>query len=460
MAIFTGGLASGIDSGLIIDQLVALRSKSITQIKQRQAAFSARVSAFGTLASKLSGLGDAAAALANEGVGAVKTAGTHAAFSVEASAGAEAGRYAVVVEQLATAARLRSAAHGSAAAPITAGTLQLQVRGESFDVEIVEGATLADVARAITASGAPVGAVILNDGTRSHLSLTNRETGHPIGTAPDDALVITQTLTGSTGSPLFAIDPANPSAPAVFRASAANARLQIDGLAIERTSNTIDDVIPGATLALLRPSAQEAGVALSEDLVLVADLEGSRSRIDTFVDAYNALVQSLRKLNAPADGSVGLLTGDGTARGLQSELEAMLSQVAGSGALRTLADLGIELQRDGTLQLDAATFEQALASHSHGADTLFSSSGPGIGGAVEALVDRYTDPEVGILTTRQDGLDETVKRLAEDIERQNDSLEIFRQTLIRQFTALERTVSRFNAIGAFLDQQEAAREQK
>lgn len=460
MAVFTGGLASGIDSALIIDQLVALRSRSITQVQKRQAALTSRISGFGELAAKLAALGKATESLAEGGIRAVKTSGSSKAFSTAVAGGAEAGRYGITVEQLATAAKLRSNALESADATVTAGTLELSVRGETFAVTIAEGQSLADVARAIADSGAPVSAVVLNDGTRSYLSLTNRETGFPIGTSPDDALVVAQTLTGTTGTALFPADPSVPGAATLVRASAKNAKLTVDGLAIERTSNTVDDVIPGNTLTLLQPSAQDAGTYLPEDLVLVDNKEGSRTRLDTFVNAYNALVSSIRTLNAPGAGQAGLLSGDGIARELQAELEGVLTQVVGSGAVTTLADIGLELQRDGTLSVDDAAFTAALQKNPRALDALFASETDGIGKVVTGLVERYTDSKTGLLTLRKEGIQETVERLSEDIERQQASLERFRELLVRQFTSLEQTVSKFNAIGNFLDQQEAAREQK
>jgi flagellar hook-associated protein 2 len=304
-----------------------------------------------------------------------------------------------------------------------------------------------------------VSAVVLDDGTRSYLSLTNRETGHPFGTAADDALKVTQTLTGTTGTALFPGDASVPSAPTVIRASAENARLTVDGLAIERTSNAVDDVIPGATLTLQAPSAQEAGAWVPENLVLVENKEGTRARLDTFVNAYNALVQSMRTLNAPGDGAAGLLSGDGIARNLQADLEGAISRTVGNGALSTLADIGIALQRDGTLEVDDDAFSAALAKNPHALDRLFAHETEGLGRVVDALVKRYADKEKGLLTLRSKGVQETIDRLSEDIEKQKAHLEKFRETLVRQFTALESTVAKFNSIADFLKMQEAAREQ-
>jgi len=456
MATFTGGLASGIDSGLIIEQLVSLRGQAITQVKERQAAYAAQISAFGVIADKLAALGRSAASLASDGVVRTRVSGATTAFSAATVGGASAGRYSIAVEQLATAARLRSNGLASADAAVRAGALEIAVRGESFQVTIEEGMTLADVARAISESGAPVQALVIDDGTRSYLSLTNRETGHPIGSDPDAALVITQTLTGATGEALFPVDPDVPTGPTVVRAGAQNARLVIDGLTVERTGNTIGDLIPGVTLTLNKQSAASA----AEELVLVEDRTASRARLDAFVGAWNDLARSMRSLGTAADGTAGLLSGDSTLRALGAELEGVLTRVIGAGSVANLADLGLQLQRDGTLLVDDATFAAALAGNPGAIDRLFSAAETGVAASIEALVARYNAPSTGILATRKEGLQETVDRMTDDIERKTEALEIYRQTLIRRFTALEEIVSKFDSIARFLDQQEAAREQQ
>ena len=116
--------------------------------------------------------------------------------------------------------------------------------------------------------------------------------------------------------------------------------------------------------------------------------------------------------------------------------------------------------RDGTLQVNGDAFTKALANDPAAIDGLFSTPGSGVAAALGQLVERYNHAETGVLTTRKDGLSQTIERLADDIARKTASLDLFRQTLVRQFTALEQTVSKFNAIGQFLDQQEAAREKK
>ena len=71
--IFTStGIASGIDWGPMIDQLVTLESAPITALQQKQAAYRTQISDLGTLTSKISALQTAAKALGDNGVLSVK----------------------------------------------------------------------------------------------------------------------------------------------------------------------------------------------------------------------------------------------------------------------------------------------------------------------------------------------------------------------------------------------------
>ena len=63
-----GGLASGMDTNSIIEQLVTLESQPITDLTTKQSNLNVRIAALADLASKLKALNDAAADLGKNGV--------------------------------------------------------------------------------------------------------------------------------------------------------------------------------------------------------------------------------------------------------------------------------------------------------------------------------------------------------------------------------------------------------
>jgi len=257
MPVFTaGGLATGMDTNSIVEQLVSLESRPLTLLRSRQSGMKTQVSTLGDIGSKLSALATAAKDLGDAGVLGTRVVSTNDAFTALTGSAATAGRYGLEVTQLARASKWRSGAF-AAGATHAGGTLALTVQGKTYDpITIADGASLADVAAKIRALGAPVSASVISDGTSSYLSVTANDTGHPIGGSPAQALALAFTPAGTPAgqAPAYAeIDPAR------------NATFELDGLSFTRQSNTVSDALPGVTLTFKK----EGGAA--EDLVVAND---------------------------------------------------------------------------------------------------------------------------------------------------------------------------------------------
>lgn len=433
-----GGLASGLDTNTIIDSLVQVQQAPITHLKAQQDALTMQVSALGDLASKLSALHDAAAALKSRGVLALSASTASTAFSATALGGGTAGRYAVQVQALATAAKAKSASFGSAFDPVTGGTLTLSVMGTSYGVTLTDGMTLSDAASAINACGAPVSAVVLNDGTNAFLSLTNRDTGYPLSGAPGDALQVTESSTGTLGHAL-----------GLAVTAATNAQLTVDGVTFRRTSNAVADIVPGVQLTLKGLSAAP------EDLVTGYDTSATQANLQGFVSAYNgvnALVQRALAIDVNTDRSK-TLGGDAVVRNLQATLRGLTTTMVGTGTVRALADLGVKTAEDGSLSIDAAALGQAVARSPGAVDALFTAAGTGLSDVVTALTDRYTSASDGLIAARKDGLTKSISSMGDTLDRMNARLQAYKQSLIAQFSAMESVVSGLKSVGNFLTAQ-------
>jgi flagellar capping protein FliD len=152
---------------------------------------------------------------------------------------------AISISSLATAASARSGGFSSLDDQITAGTLNLKVNGASYNVAIAQGATLKDVVGSVRALGADVNATVERDAGLYFLRITNRSTGYDTGGAPDDALTITETSSGSDGKQLGArIDNV-----------ATNAAFTINGVSQLRRQNLITDAQSGTSVDLTKVSA-------------------------------------------------------------------------------------------------------------------------------------------------------------------------------------------------------------
>jgi flagellar hook-associated protein 2 len=434
------GLATGIDTGSIIDQLIKIGSQPIDLLRTRQAGMSSQVSTLGDVISKLQALSTAATGLGDSGTLGTKVSSTSTGFSATSDAKAIAGRYDVTVGGLAAAAQARSAAFATTTSPVTGGALKLSLAGKDYDVAVPDGAALTDVAQLIRDSGAPVSATVLSNGTNAFLSITSLDTGFAIGGTPADALTITETSTGSLGQALGA---------AILPPPAANAEVTVNGLTFTRQSNTLTDVIPGVTLNL------KATTSAPESLVVDSDVDGTAKNLQKFVDAYNAVLKLVQAQLAPAPETdrTKTLAGDGSLRSLQGSLQRVISTVVGSAGVRSLADVGLKSARDGTLSLDTATLTKAVARDPAGVNALFSQQTTGLGTVVKSLVAAATNSVDGTLVQRKKGLNDNIKRMDTQADTMQARLDTYRDLLVSQFTQMEKVVSGLKATGNFLSQQ-------
>jgi flagellar hook-associated protein 2 len=431
--IFTaGGLASGLDTNTIVDKLVALETIPVTNNAERQAALNVQISSIGDLASKIKSLASTATTLAS-GVTANSVSTIPSGISAVTGTGAMPGQYSISVSSVASVAKARSAQFASPNDTVAGGDLTLHIQGVATTIAIAANSDLSSVAAQINQAGKPVSAAVISDGTHFYLSLTNRDTGKPIGSGDDGALTVDADPTGL--------------GMAVSR-NASNALLKIDGLDIESKTNDISSAIPGLTLTV------KALQTVASDLVVSGDSTKSTSNLQSFVDAYNAikgaLKQSLRPdLGAPPaagstlDGSVVLA--------LEQKLHGLLSsQVVATGSVRTLADIGVKLQNDGTLTIDKPLLAKALAKDPTAVDAVFSTATAGIAAKVTALSKSFTDPLEGQLIQRQTSLSKTIKDLAKSSVQLQDHVASFKLQLQRQFTAMEKLIASYNSIGTFM----------
>jgi flagellar hook-associated protein 2 len=269
----------------------------------------------------------------------------------------------------------------------------------------------------------------------------SKNTGFTPGQPAASALTVTETSTGVTGQALGL----------AITQSATNAKLSIDGLQFERSSNTIDDALPGVAFTL------KSVTTVAEDLVLGTDTSATATNLGKFVTAYNDVMTLLRKnLNiGQQTDRTKTLGGDSAIRSLQSSLLSTVSSVLNpSSAIRSLADLGIKTGSDGTISIDQARLGKAIAIDSAAVNTIFQVT-DGVADKLKTLVTGYTDSNNGILQQKSKSYGKTIKDLDLQIDKLELRLDAYRTKLVSQFTAMEKVVSGFKSIGNYLTSQEA-----
>jgi flagellar hook-associated protein 2 len=440
-----GGLASGLDTSSIIDGLTKLEQRPLDSLRAQQDGFRTQISLIGQLVGKIKTLQTAAQNLADSGTVGMKTTSTNTDFTATGSAKSQAGTYTVAVQELATSALKRSQGFASDTAGVTGGTLTLTVGGTTYDpITITDGMSLADVAGAIRGLGAPISAVLLNDGTSSYLSVTNLNTGYT-GSDPTAALQIAENYTGSQGKQLTM---------GTYSHDASNSSFTIDGLLFTRQTNTVTDALPGTTLSL------KGKTNTQEKLTLDVDSAKTALNLQNFVNAYNDIINTVGAQLGKGGGNSdrnSTLAGDSTLRSLVSAVQGLVTTSVSNGSIRSLADVGIKTNfLDGTLTLDSAKLGAALQANSAGVNSLFAQATTGMGAVTKSLADRYTNVVDGMFTSRTKNLNSRIKQMDRDADRLQLRVDAFKQNLTAQFTAMEKVVAGLKASGSFLSQQMAS----
>jgi flagellar hook-associated protein 2 len=229
--------------------------------------------------------------------------------------------------------------------------------------------------------------------------------------------------------------------------NAQNAQLTVDKLPIQRTTNTISDIIPGVTLNLTGQSGADNNV------VFAANSSGSAAALTNFVSAYNTLATTLTsQLDAdPTQAYGNTLIDYSAAASIENSMQQLLSQVVvPSGSVCSLADLGLELQQNGTLNLNTATLNTAIATNPGAVNAIFSTATSGIAASVQALVDAQTNPTTGALVNEETSLNSSISDMSTEETDMQNNLNLEQATLTAQFTAMQQLVSSFTQANSYL----------
>jgi flagellar hook-associated protein 2 len=383
------GIGSGLDVNGIVSQLMEIERQPLLALNGKEARHQAQLSAFGNLKSALSSFQDSISTLADPAKFNAVTANfsDDAVATVSASAAAVTGNFSVEVQALAQAQKLKSENFVSTGTTIGSGALTIQFG--SYDGGIFtlnpekaaqsiaispNQASLVGIRDAINDADIGVSANIINDGNGNRLVIASQDTGL------SNALKISVTdddlnNTDNTGLSQLAFDASTGGFSNLTETVAAkNAELVIDGIAISKASNTIEDAIEGVTLDLLK-----ADIGNNKTLSIERDNASVQKAIESFVSTFNDLGTTITNLSRfdAANNRASILTGDATLRSIQSQLRGAFNTALSTsgGGLTTLSEIGITFQADGTLGLDMDKLNSVLNDSTKDISTLFAAVG-------------------------------------------------------------------------------------
>lgn len=302
-----------------------------------------------------------------------------------------------------------------------------------------ENSTLEGIAKQINSSGFGLRATVLEDRKDKEnpfkLLVTGLETG-------DDEQVSFPTIYMLDGDQDLYFDESR---------KAQNAKIKVDGFELEVPSNQVGDIIPGVNLELKQAApGREVRVFVKENL------EAINEKMKKFIEAYNgalSFIQNQHKLQKGANGkeSLGPLGGDSLIRSIESTLRRVVQspQMGVPSHVKTLNELGVEFNRNGTLNFNQDKFTARLNQDPKGVAAFFRGDGfqTGFIPTVKREVTNMTVSGFGPIGNRKRGIQQKIDRLNEQIGNKERQLERREESLRKKFSDLESKMSQIQNQG-------------
>ncbi len=465
-SITSTGLGSGLDVASILDRLMAVEQRPLTLLQDAASTLNTRLSNVGKLQGFFSALRDKANVLTAPTLwsGTTATSADTASVKVSTGSNAVAGSYAVNVGKLAVGQTVTSTAQPAATSTLGDGTLTIELgswgagdpaadftaKSGSSPVSITIGAgetSLSAIRDKINSAGAGVTATLVTDASGTRLSLRSRETGS------ENAFRIGVAEGASPGLSALAYDASTASSPMARTMTAANAELTVNGITLSSASNTLDNVVDGLTLTLVKPTSGDVDVSVATDTASV------KTAVTDFVTAFNNLAGFIRTQTAyNADSkAAGALQGDQSTLALQSQLRNVLNQ--GSSASSTwsrLSDIGLAMKSDGTLETNATKLDNALGNLGELKKLM---AGDGSTSAEMGFVRRFKNladaalGSSGVFESRNTSLQASINRNSKSQDSMEQKLEKTRARLQAQYSALDTKMATLTNLSTYMTQQ-------
>jgi flagellar hook-associated protein 2 len=309
-------------------------------------------------------------------------------------------------------------------------------------VNLTEGSTLEDLRAAINDLGGGVSASILNTGSEAspqfRLVLSANETGldQAITIVADDTTLDTVT----TGVDTFQ---AAQDSEVVLGTTDAGAGTT--AITVNRSTNTLSDVIAGLTLNL-----QAIDTNNPVTISVTQDNGAVKEAISEFVEGYNEIVSFVneRTFYNTETKERGIFVGESLARNVLDRIrESVFSQISGLTTYTGVSRIGFETQAtDGKIKLNEATLDSALSDNFSAVRDLFvknvTTGTNGIAEVVVNAIDGLDDIATGSLTIRQKALTKQVNDFTNQISLKEEALARFEEQQRVKFANLDGLLAR------------------
>lgn len=433
------GLASGIDTKALIDQLLYLDRAPARIAESNRTNAQNKLDAIKTMNTRLLAVSTALddVKLGSGFSGRTTSSSNEAVVKATATSAAVPGSIKVSVKTLAAAHQVASVGQASATEELSPGFLVVRLASMAIDAEDIvitpETNTLTGMAEAINAANKGIVASVVNDGsgTPFRLLISSTKSG--------EANAIT-TLNGSGGfadviPDLSQTEVVTPPANATVRIGNSET-----GMLLTSASNTMDQAIPGLSLQLKT-------IADNVDVTVEQDTDAASGFVQTLATNFNSALDYYNgnsKYNTQTNVS-GALFGDYDIRRKLSDLEQQFLKTYTDqpSGFQRLRDIGVTVGADSKMVVDSAVLDEKMAQNPTAVRNLLQAAGH----AAFTQIDSLTRSGDGTMALKQSTIQSRIDILTNSITRTDTRLEQRKAFYQAKFLSMEKITAQFQSQG-------------
>lgn len=345
-------------------------------------------------------------------------------YSVTSDGSAATGNYYITVKQIAQSSQ--TALTFTDTSLSETGSLTFTVNGKSTSIDMSGISSLSDLVTQINkdSNNPGVTASLIKSGDSTMLLLTSENTGakYDVG----------MTYTGDSSS-TFSQALSNKS----VLSKAQDAIIELGAtnkVEITSSSNTLENVVDGLTIKLIKAQATDA-----DPIRTTVEVDNStvKDNLNTFISTYNTLVTNLTKLYD--DG--GDLEGNSTLRTIISQLKDSMRNSLPSGY--TLDSLGLKFTSKGKLEVDSTTLTSALAKDPDILNKAFTDKNS-LFDTIDNLLKSYTKTG-GIISDIQDSTQDSLDRVTDRQDAYDKKMKKLYTIYLNQFISMKTALAQMQS---------------
>jgi flagellar hook-associated protein 2 len=430
------GSYSGIDQSTV-DQLMEVEKMPLVQMSQQKIEYESEQGAWKDINTRLDSLMTRLKELKYSAAYMTKTATSSDSSVVSGSASSDAldGSYQIQVTRLATTTRVIGE---DILAVDQDNSSEMNIEG-TFTLGNNDGDSV-EITVALTDSLSSISDLINNESETTGIE----------STIIDGRIVLQDSVTGGRSIGLSDSDGTTLESLGLGLGKTTDtgntALFSVNGISIERDSNTVTDAVEGLSLTL----SSETAVGEYETLTVGVDTDNTVDKVQDFVDQYNSTLAFMQDANDVGDveadiSGAGALAGDPTLQRMVSNLRTYVTgSVSGlDSSIVDLSQLGIKTEdRSGQLVFDSSDLVEALEVDPENVKNFFyntDAEGDAIGfeAKLESYLNSLIADSTGIVEVKRDGIQRTLDDLEKSIESFSDRMETREQYYINMFAKLD-----------------------